>query len=77
MPKFFIRSKGRHVMVRVQEINSKTQPDGKKGWRWGHSKSLSIYGDITVDEIFEIIKNAIEKKVENSEASKPRQSPSP
>jgi hypothetical protein len=61
MPKFYIKPKDRHIVVRVQEFSSKILPDGRKGWRGGHAKSLSIYGDVTVEEIFEIVRDAIEK----------------
>jgi len=63
MPKFIIKEeKGIHI--KIQEVEPKITSGGHTGYRSGKSKSIRIYGNVSVEEIFEIVKKALEKASE-------------
>lgn len=68
MRRFIIRDE-KCIMVRIQEREPKITASGRQGYKYGHSKSISIYGSTTVEEIHKIItealKEASKKKVVN------------
>lgn len=60
MPKF-IFGQEKNIVVKIQERERKTTAGGNPGYRHGHGKSITIRGDVTVEEIHHIICEALKK----------------
>ena len=62
MGKAIVIGKDKFIMVKVQSVESKSETHK----RYGSSRSLTIRGDVTVEEVFKVVEEALAKWAEVS-----------